>query len=79
MNDNDQTAEKMANIVLDVYRYALDNKMDITSHDDVLKILDVLKIYNSSGINIDTLIEGLVALDKMTKENVAKRKDPVNN
>ena len=79
MNNEDKAAEKMANIVLDVYRYTLDNNMDITSHDDVVKILTVLKVDDSSEINVDTLIEGLVALDLMTKSEVAKRKEPVRN
>lgn len=79
MNNEDKAAEKMANLVLDVYRYALDNNMDITSRDDVVKILTVLKIDNSDEIDIDTLIEGLVALDLMTKAEVAKRQEPSQN
>lgn len=73
MNNEDKAAEKMANIVLDVYRYALDNKMDITNREDILKILKTLKL-NADDIDVDILIEGLVAFDKMTKAEVAKRK-----
>lgn len=73
MNNEDKTAEKMANLVLDVYRYALDNKMDITNREDILKILETLKL-DADEIDVDTLIEGLVTFDKMTKAEVAKRK-----
>ena len=79
MNNEDKAAEKMANLVLDVYRYALDNKMDIMSHEDVVKILTVLEVDSSDEIDVNTLIEGLVALDLMTKAEVEKRKEPARN
>ena len=69
----DEIIQKVAGIVLDVYRYILDNNLDISSRDDVLKALNELKLNNDSNdVDVDTLIQGLVALDKMTKANVAK-------
>ncbi len=72
MNNEDKAADEMANLVLDVYRYALDNNVDITSHNDVKQILTDLKL-DSDNIDIETLIQGLVALDRMTKADMAKR------
>lgn len=79
MSQNDKTAEKLANLVMDVYRYALDNDMDFTSKEDIQKILDVLKPENPSDINIDVLIQGLVAFDRMAKTEVKKRQKPETN
>ena len=72
MNNQDEVAQKVANIVLDVYQYALKNNLDITSREDVLKALKELNL-NDDSTEVDTLIQGLVALDKMTKADVAKR------
>ena len=72
MNDQDEVAQKVANIVLDDYQYALKNNLDITSREDVLKALKELNLTDDST-DVDTLIQGLVALDKMTKADVAKR------
>ncbi len=77
MNNEDKAADKMANLVLDVYRYALDDNLDITSHEDVKQILTDLKL-DSDNIDIETLIQGLVALDRMTKADMAKRGKPAN-
>ncbi len=72
MNDQDEIAQKAANLVLDVYQYSLKNNLDITSREDVFKVLKELNITDDS-VDVDTLIQGLVALDKMTKADVAKR------
>ncbi len=72
MNNQDEVAQKVANIVLDVYQYALKNNLDITSREDVLKALKELNL-NDDSTEVDTLIQGLVALDKMTKADVTKR------
>jgi hypothetical protein len=72
MNSQDEVAQKVANIVLDVYQYALKNNLDITSREDVLKALKELNL-NDDSTEVDTLIQGLVALDKMTKADVVKR------
>lgn len=72
MNSQDEVAQKVANMVLDVYQYALKNNLDITSREDVLKALKELNL-NDDSTEVDTLIQGLVALDKMTKADVAKR------
>ncbi len=77
MNNQDEVAKKVANIVLDVYQYALKNNIDITSREDVLNALKELNLTDDST-DVDTLIQGLVALDKMTKADVAKREKPVN-
>lgn len=79
MSQNDKTAEKLADIVLDVYRYALDNDMDFTSKENIQKILDVLKPENPSDINIDVLIQGLVSFDRMAKTESKKRQKPESN
>lgn len=78
MDNNDKTAQKTTELVLDVYKYAVDNNMDITSREDVSKILETLKP-EQTDVNIDVLIQGLIALDKMTKEDAAKRKPKMSN
>lgn len=77
MNDQDEVAQKVASIVLDVYQYALKNNLDITSREDVLKALKELNLADDST-DVDTLIQGLVTLDKMTKADVAKRESGIN-
>lgn len=76
MNNQDEIAEEMASLVLDVYRYALANNQDITSKVDVRKILTIIRPDEADTVNLDTLIEGLVAFDKMTKTELAKRAKP---
>lgn len=78
MNDQDKVAQKVANIVLDVYQYVLKNNLDITSREDLLKALKELNL-NDDSTGLDTLIQGLVALDKMTKADVAKRENEKTN
>ncbi len=78
MDNNDKAAQEMTEFVLNVYKYAVDNKMDITSREDVTKILETLKP-DKTNVDIDVLIQGLVALDKMTKEEAAKRKPKMPN
>lgn len=72
MNNEDKAAEEMSKLVLDVYNYALSNNIDITNKEEVTKIVTTLKPDGSSEVNIDVLIQGLVALDRMTKDRVAK-------
>ena len=76
MNDEDKVAEEMTSLVLKVWQYAHANSIDITSHDDVTKILDTIKPEKVGEVNIDTLIEGLVAFDRMTKTELSKRQKP---
>lgn len=78
MKDEDKIVEEMTSLVLDVYHYALDNDMDISSPDEVAKILKVLKPENSKEVDIEVLIQGLVAFDRMTKTAKAKRGQIVN-
>ncbi|MFH0773429.1 MAG: hypothetical protein V1922_03910 [bacterium] len=78
MNNQDEIAQKVANIVLDVYQYALKNNLDITSREDVLKALKELNL-NDDSTEVDTLIQGLVALDKMTKADVTKKQGEKTN
>ncbi|HLL61168.1 MAG TPA: hypothetical protein VK338_05605 [Candidatus Nitrosocosmicus sp.] len=72
--DNNETAQKLASIVLDVYNYAYDNNIDITSQDEVRKVLETLNLELPNDVTIDTLIEGLVAFHKTTKAEVQKRR-----
>lgn len=73
MNNQDKIAEEMASLVLDVYRYAIQNNQDITSKVDIRKILTYIRPDEADGVNIEALIEGLVAFDRMTKAELAKR------
>jgi len=77
MNNEDKSAEEMSKLVLDVYSYALSNNIDITNQEEITKIVAILRPETSSEVNIDVLIQGLVALDRMTKDRVAK--EPVSN
>lgn len=76
MNNQDKIAEEMASLVLDVYRYALDNNLDITNQEEVKKAVDTLKPELAQEIDIDTLVQGLIAFDRMTKTELAKRVKP---
>ncbi len=73
--DKDQKAQKMASIVLEVYTYALDNSMDITSSEEVKKMLEILELEIPPDVTVDTLVQSLIAFHKMTKGNVEKIKE----
>lgn len=77
MDNNDKAAQEMTELVLDAYKYAMDNNMNIANREDVAKILEILK--PEANVDIDVLIQGLVALDKTTKEEAAKRKPKLSN
>lgn len=77
MNKKDKTLDRIGNLVLDVYRYAVDNNLDITNRNQVKQILVTLEADNLD-IDIESLIQGLVALHSLTKADLAKRKKPVN-
>jgi hypothetical protein len=74
MSNEDKVAEEMAELVLDAYRYALENNMDITSREDVTKIVKIIRPEIQKNVDINVLIEGLVAFDRMTKTQKAKRR-----
>ncbi len=76
MNNEDKVAEETMNLVLKVHRYAHAHNLDITSKEDITKILTVIRPENSSEVDIDILIQGLVAFDRMTKTELAKRRQP---
>lgn len=79
MNNNDEVAKKMMDLVLDVYRYAGENNLDITSKEDIAKALTTIKPEGAETVDIDTLVEGLVAFDRMAKDAMAKRQKTENN
>jgi len=78
MDTNDKTVDKVGNLVLDIYRYAYKYNLDITNPEDIKRILMVLKPENHDDIDIDILIQGLVAIDRLIKKDVAKRGKPAN-
>ncbi len=79
MNNNDEAAKELMNLVLDVSKYARENNLDITSKIDVRKILTIIRPDEADEVNLDTLIEGLVAFDKMAKTEAEKRQKPESN
>ena len=79
MNSNDEVAKELMNLVLDVSKYAHENNLDITSKIDVRKILIIIRPDETDSVNLDTLIEGLVAFDKMAKDEAAKRQKLESN
>ena len=79
MNNNDEAAQKMMDLVMNVYSYANENNLDITSKEDISKALTALKPEEAETVNIDILIEGLVAFDKKGKDAAAKSQKPENN
>lgn len=79
MNNNDEAAKEMMDLVMDVTRYAHENSLDITNKEDVMKTLEAVRPEKVNTVNLDTLVEGLVAFDQMAKTEQAKRQEPENN
>jgi hypothetical protein len=75
MSTEDETAQKLAGIVMKVYNFAYDNNTDITDREEVRKVLETLNLELPSDITIDKLIEGLVVFHKTTKANVSNIKE----
>lgn len=67
-------AEEKAELVLDAYRYALDNNLDIHNKDDVTKILKELDSKRSSKEDVESFMPMLEIFDKMTKAELEKRR-----
>ena len=79
MNNNDEMAKEMMDIVMDVFAYARKNNLDITNKDEVAEILKAVRPKEAANIDIDKLILGLVAFDQMGKTEAAKRNKPESN
>jgi hypothetical protein len=65
-------SEKMANIVLAVYTYALENYIDINNPEDVKKALKALDIELPPDVSIAVLMVGLVEFHKIAKDTTIK-------
>lgn len=74
MNNNDEIAKEMMDIVMEVYEYARNNNLDITNKEEVTKILRTIRSEEADNIDVDKLILGLVAFDRMGKTEAAKKK-----
>ena len=75
MDTKDPVIEE-ATFVIDAYRYALDNNLDIRSKEDVEKILKALRPEKSSEEHeehVEALMPMLDIFDKMTQAELAKR------
>ncbi len=66
--------EEHAKLILDAYSYALENNLDITNKQDVVKILEAVNPGNSSEEFAESLIPVLQMTDHMIKTDLEKRK-----
>lgn len=73
MDDNDKKAKELMDIVMEVYEYARNNNLDITNKEEVTKILRTIKSEEADKIDIDKLVIGLVAFDRMAKTKEAQK------
>lgn len=68
-------AEKMSELVVDAYKYALDHNLDISNKVDVSTILKTLDPNHSSENDVEAFMPILEFFDRKTKADVAKRKN----
>lgn len=79
MDNTDKAAEEMMSLVMDVIRYTHANGLDITNKEDVRKAVEAVRPEQKDSVDLDVLIQGLVAFEKMAKDEAAKRKEPESN
>ena len=65
-------AEEMSELVIDAYKYALENNLDVSSIEDVSTILKTLDPEHSSKTDVETFMPILEFFDRKTKADVAK-------
>lgn len=71
MDTKDQVSKEAA-FVIDAYRYALDNNLDIKNKEDVEKIVKALRPEESSQKDIELLMPMLEIFDRITKAELAR-------
>lgn len=71
----DDITEKHAELVLDALTYAHDNNLDITSKEDVAKILEALKSKYKIELTVEVFIPILEAGLNMIEADAKQRKN----
>lgn len=79
MDNNDKVVEEMMDIVMDVYEYARNNNLDITNKEEVAKILRTVRPEEADMVDVDKLILGLVAFERMGKTKETERQKSESN
>lgn len=79
MDNTDKAAEEMMSLVMDVIHYTHENGLDITNKEDVRKAVEAVRPEQKDSVDLDVLIQGLVAFEKMAKDEAANRKEPESN
>lgn len=70
--------EETAQLVLEMYEYALTNDLDISNLDDVKHILQALGQEKVSDERVEQLMTALAVTNHRIRQDVAKRKKQVN-
>lgn len=73
MNTKDPAQEE-AELVMDMYDYALTHNLDIKSKDDVMKIMEVFNEENTDDERIERLMKALQITAQRIQSDITRRK-----